>query len=334
MADEAEGQELNVTELSARRLRMQQKLLRDFGPVIPKLLKEDDVVEIIVNPDGTLWVERLGKPLGVIGQLGATPTESAARADTIIRDMAGYYGFVVTQQSPRVQAVVPWDGSRFHGLIPPNVDAPCFAIRRRASRVFELDEYVSTGVMRQDQCDLIKTAIAEHRNILVVGGTGSGKTTLLNAVIRQMTHLNPQERLLIIEDTAELQAIAANRVNMLTSEHCTMSDLLKDCLRLRPDRILVGEVRGKEALDMLMAWNTGHEGGCATIHANNAAAGLTRLATLVRMADNPPNPIEPVIGEAVHVLVHISRTAEGRRIHGVLEVGGYRDSLYGFQAAA
>ena len=334
MVDLTEANELNVSELSARRLRMQQKLLRDFGPVIPKLLKEDDVVEIIVNPDGSLWVERLGKPLSVIGQLGGTVAESSARADTIIRDMAGYYGFVVTQQYPRVQAVVPWDGSRFHGLIPPNVDAPCFAIRRRASRVFELEEYVTGGAMSQEHCEAIKSAVAKHRNILVVGGTGSGKTTLLNAVIREMTHVNPHERLLIIEDTAELQAIAANRVNMLTSEHCSMSDLLKDCLRMRPDRILVGEVRGKEALDMLMAWNTGHEGGCATIHANNAAAGLTRLATLVRMADNPPNPIEPVIGEAVHVLVHIARTPEGRRIQGVLEVGGYLNSLYGFQAAA
>ena len=334
MADGNEPSDLNVAELSARRRRMQEKLLRDFGPLIPKLLKEDDVVEIIVNPDGTLWVERLGKTLELIGQLGSNATESAARADTIIRDMAGYYGVVVTQENPRVQAVVPWDGSRFHGLIPPNVDAPCFAIRRRASRVFELEEYVSTGVMSPDQCDAIKTAIADHRNILVVGGTGSGKTTLLNAIIRQMTHLSPAERLLIIEDTAELQAIARNRVNMLTSEHCSMSDLLKDCLRLRPDRILVGEVRGKEALDMLMAWNTGHEGGCATIHANNAAAGLTRLATLVRMADNPPDPIEPVIGEAVHVLVHIARTPGGRRIQGVLEVGGYRNGLYGFQTSA
>jgi type IV secretion system protein VirB11 len=136
------------------------------------------------------------------------------------------------------------------------------------------------------------------------------------------------ERVFIIEDTGEIQCAAENFVQYHTSLEVTMTMLLKTTLRMRPDRILVGEVRGPEALDLLMAWNTGHEGGAATLHANNARSGLDRLAMLISMHPESPRPIEPLIGEAVHVIVHIARTPEGRCVQEILEVAGYADGAY------
>ena len=182
--------------------------------------------------------------------------------------------------------------------------------------------------MTAEQCASIKTAIREHRNILVIGGTGSGKTTLVNAVINEMVAEFPSERVFIIEDTGEIQCAAANFVQYHTTVEVTMTMLLKTTLRMRPDRILVGEVRGEEALDLLDAWNTGHPGGAATLHANSATEGLTRLKSLVSRNKSAPSEIEPLIGEAVHVVISIARTPEGRRIQEIVEVSGYADGRY------
>ena len=162
----------------------------------------------------------------------------------------------------------------------------------------------------------------------MIGGTGSGKTTLVNAIINAMVEFDPAERVFIIEDTGEIQCAAENFVQYHTSLEVTMTMLLKTTLRMRPDRILVGEVRGPEALDLLMAWNTGHEGGAATLHANNARSGLDRLAMLISMHPESPQPIEPLIGEAVQVIVHIARTPEGRCVQEILEVSGYAGGAY------
>lgn len=162
----------------------------------------------------------------------------------------------------------------------------------------------------------------------MIGGTGSGKTTLVNAVINEMVLTNPRERIFIIEDTGEIQCSAKNFVQYHSTLEVSMTMLLKTTLRMRPDRILVGEVRGPEALDLLMAWNTGHEGGAATLHANNAKAGLDRLAMLISMHPDSPKPIEPLIADAVHVVVHIARTQEGRQVQEIIEVKGYKDGQY------
>ncbi|MCB0162230.1 MAG: Flp pilus assembly complex ATPase component TadA, partial [Caldilineaceae bacterium] len=192
-----------------------------------------------------------------------------------------------------------------------------------------LAQYVERGIMTAQQRDSLIAAVRAHRNILVIGGTGSGKTTLVNAIINEMVLQDPTERVFIIEDTGEIQCAAENYVQYHTSIDVTMTALLKTTLRMRPDRILVGEVRGPEALDLLMAWNTGHEGGAATLHANNAKAGLDRLAMLISMHPDSPKPIEPLIGEAVHVVVHIARTPDGsRRIQEILEVSGYANGQY------
>ena len=302
--------------------RAKRKLERDMGADLLAALYDPKTVEIMLNADGKLWQERLGEPMKCIGSM------RVAQAQAIIETIAGYHGKEVTRQKPILEGELPLDGSRFAGQLPPVVPAPTFAIRKRAVAIFTLDQYVEGGIMTPQQRQVLGDSVAAHRNILVIGGTGSGKTTLVNAIINQMVANDPAERVFIIEDTGEIQCAAENYVQYHTSIDVTMTALLKTTLRMRPDRILVGEVRGPEALDLLMAWNTGHEGGAATLHANNAKAGLDRLAMLISMHPDSPKPIEPLIGEAVHVVVHIARTPEGRRIQEILEVSGYHDGQY------
>ncbi len=310
------------SEFSSVRERARKKLERDMGPELLLALNDPRTVELMLNADGRLWQEKLGESMRCIGSM------RASQAQAIIETVAGYHGKEITRHQPILEGELPLDGSRFAGQIPPVVPAPTFAIRKKAIAVFTLEQYVEQDILTSRQHEQLVAAVAERRNLLVVGGTGSGKTTLVNAIIHEMVRLNPDERVFIIEDTGEIQCFADNHVQFHTSMDVSMTALLKTTLRMRPDRILVGEVRGPEALDLLMAWNTGHEGGAATLHANNARAGLDRLAMLISMHPDSPRPIEPLIGEAVHVLVHIARTAQGRRVQEILQVCGYRDGRY------
>jgi type IV secretion system protein TrbB len=308
-----------VTEHTGTLERQLEKLRRDFGQVFLAALADSETVEILLNPDGTLWQERLGeKPV----QIGSMTRE---KADSVLRTIAACVQTTITREKPTIECELPLDGSRFAGQIPPVVPAPAFAVRKRASRVFSMEQYVEAGILTPEQKEFLREAIREHRNILVVGGTGGGKTTFVNGLIREATTQFPSERLIIVEDTGELQCTAANYVQYHTSPECDMTDLVRTTLRMRPDRILVGEVRGPEALDLLMSWNTGHEGGIATVHANNAVAGLARMVTLVSMNPKAPRLIEPLIGEAVDVLVHIERKdgGAGRIVREVLVVEGW-----------
>ena len=302
--------------------RAREKLRRDMGAVMVDALADPRTVELVLNADGRLWQERLGERLHVIG------TVAPARAEAIIKTVAGYHDKEITRGSPTIEAELPIDGSRFAGQLPPVVPAPCFAIRKRAVAVFSLADYVERDIMSAKQAAVIGDAVGRHRNILVTGGTGSGKTTLVNAVIGAMVAADPSERLVIIEDTGEIQCAAENFVQYHTTPEVSMTALIRATLRMRPDRILVGEVRGPEALDLLMAWNTGHPGGAATLHANDARAGLARLEMLISMRPDSPRPIAPLIGEAVHVIVHISRTPTGRRVESLLEVQGWSNGEY------
>ncbi len=296
-----------------------EQLRRSCTPFI-QYLTEEGVVEIMLNPDGKLFVEKLGEGIKHVGFV--TPVQAIALMTTI----AGLINEIVDRQNPILECEFPLDNSRFEGLIPPVVQNPTFALRLKASKIFTLAEYVEKGIMTPEQEAVIKQAILDHKNILICGGTGSGKTTLTNAVIHQISETHPTDRLVIIEDTGELQCSADNYVTLRATIDVSMLTLLKATMRLRPDRILVGEVRGGEALSLLKAWNTGHPGGVATVHANGPEAGLIRMASLIQEAT--PAPMDRLIAEAVNIVVFIQKTQNGRKVSAVVEVMDYVDGKY------
>lgn len=302
--------------------RAKRKLERDMGPLLLSALNDPRTVELMLNADGRLWQECLGEKMMCIG------TMRAAQAEAIIKTVAGYHSKEITHSNPMIEGEFPLDGSRFAGQLPPVVPLPTFAIRKRAIMIFTLEQYLAAGIVSDTQYQTIKGAVADHRNILVSGGSGSGKTTLINAIINEMVASDPAERVFIIEDTGEIQCAAENFVQYHSSSEVSMTALLKATLRMRPDRILVGEVRGPEALDLLDAWNTGHEGGAVTVHANDTHAALTRLKSLVTRHESAPTDIEALIGEVVHMIVHMVRTPSGRRIQEIVTVSGYEDGHY------
>lgn len=310
--------------------RNMDALSRQAGPELLRALEDPATCEVMLNPDGRLWWERFGGDNGPMAQIGVI---ERPRAQAICDTVAGCLGKVITASSPQLDGEWPLDGSRFSGAIPPIVTAPMFSIRKRASRVFTLDEYVAQGVMTAFQRDLLGQAVADRKNILVVGGTSSGKTTLTNALIAEMIRYDPHVRLIIAEDTLEIQCAAQNVIFMHTSDTVTMTLLLKQMLRLRPDRICIGEVRDHVALDVMDAWNTGHEGGIATFHASSALRGLSRLRGLISRNEYAPDDIEDVIGEAAHRIVFIERTPEGRRVKEILAVDGYNRETQRYNTA-
>lgn len=249
-----------------------------LGPAIAIWLEDPVVVEVMLNPDGRLWVDRLTEGLTDTGE-----RLSAADGERIIRLVAHHVGAEVHPGSPRVSAELPETGERFEGLIPPVVAAPAFAIRKPAVAVFTLDDYVAAGIMSADEADVLRRAVERRRNVLVAGGTSTGKTTLVNALLAEVAKTS--DRVVLIEDTRELQCKASNLVALRTKDGvASLSDLVRSSLRLRPDRIPIGEVRGAEALDLLKAWGTGHPGGIGTIHAGSALGALRRLEQLIQEA--------------------------------------------------
>ena len=297
-------------------------LRQAMGPIIAGALAERLVVEVMVNPDGKIWVDRIGEGRSWTGELLA-----AADAERILRLLADHAGEVVTRDHPRVSATLPLTGERFQGAFMPVVTSPAFAIRKRPEVVFSLDDYVAGGMMTQAQAVAIRAAAVGRQNILIVGGTGSGKTTLANAILAEPAFVS--DRVVLIEDIAELQCSALDQIQMLTKRTepvVTMTDLVRDTLRLRPDRIVIGEVRDGSALDLLKAWNTGHPGGLATIHANSAAEGLTRLEDLIgEVTQRIPYR---AIAQAINVVVYIERTAMGREVKTVSRVTGRQGEAY------
>lgn len=306
--------------MESKESRTIEQISRCAGDKLLTALHNPKTIEIMLNPDGSLWVEQLGHNSECIGKL------NQAMALALMQHTAGYYSKELNSDNPILECEFPIDGSRFAGLIPPVVSKPTFTIRKKAISIFSLEQYLENSIITERQYQVICKSISSHKNILVIGGTGSGKTTLINAIIQKMVELKPEERPVIIEDTGEIQCSAINAVQLHTTSKVSMTDLLKTTLRLRPDRILVGEVRGQEALDLLMAWNTGHPGGAATLHANDAKSGLDRLSTLITMSDHAPDQIEKLIAEAVNVVVCIVRTSAGRIVKEIISVDGYDSS--------
>lgn len=297
------------------RAREVEALRRALGGEILGALEDPGVIEVMLNPDGSLWEDRLGAGMARIGQV------DAVRALTIVNTVAAMLETVVTADRPILECELPLDGSRFEGLIPPLVERACFALRKKASLVFTLEDYVQRGIMSAAQRAAIEGAVAARKNVLVCGGTGTGKTTLANAVLECVGRVDPEHRVVVIEDTRELQVGASNVVFLRTSDGVDMTQLLRATMRLRPDRIVVGEVRDRSALALLKAWNTGHPGGVGTVHANDAGAALIRVGQLVQEAGVPASP--ELIGEAVNVVVSMKRTPQGRVIDAVAAVHGW-----------
>lgn len=228
-----------------------------------------------------------------------------------------------TKEMPIIEGEFPLDNSRFAAQLPPVVASPTFALRKKASLVFTLENYVEKNMMTEHQKEIIKEAIREHKNIVIVGGTSSGKTTLTNACIDYMSKIANEERIIIIEDTGEIQCKAVNSVLFHTTVHTSITDLLKTTLRMRPDRIIIGEVRDHTALDLLDAWSTGHPGGISTIHANNSLQALDRIEGLVSRHNNAPDDKKSVISNAVDLIINIRKTGLNRKVEEILELEGY-----------
>ncbi|WP_157215336.1 P-type conjugative transfer ATPase TrbB [Flavisphingomonas formosensis] len=298
--------------------RRRAMLRTAMGPAIAAALSDPRVIEIMVNPDGALRVDILGE-----GRVDTEVRLDAPQVERIIRLVASHARAEVHGERPIVSAELPphgqGAGERFEGILPPVSIAPCFSIRKPAARVYTLMDYVADGVMSAETARLLSLAVVDRRNILIAGGTSSGKTTLANALLAEMAHLD--ERVILIEDTRELQSPAHDTVALRTRAGAvTMGDLVRSTLRLRPDRIIVGEVRGGEALDMLKAWNTGHPGGIATVHANSASSALYRIEQLIQEA--VVTVPRRLVAEAIDMIVFIAGRGTARRIETVARVAG------------
>ncbi len=306
--------------------RLVRKLQEALGDQICVALDDTSVVEIMLNPDGRLFIERLGHGIAAVGEM------SSAAAEIVIGSVAHALQSQADDEQPIISGELPIGGHRFEGLLPPIVSRPTFTIRRRASRLIPLDDYVSSKVMTVRQAEIVRNAIESRLNILISGGTGSGKTTLANAVIAEIVEAAPEDRIVILEDTAEIRCVAENAVALHTSDTVDMARLLKSTMRLRPDRIIVGEVRDGAALTLLKAWNTGHPGGITTIHSNSAMSALRRLEQLT--AEVSQQPMREVIGEAVDLIVSIERIGRGRRVRDVVHVESFNGSRYETETCA
>lgn len=305
--------------------RRRSSLARALGPAIADALSAPDVVEAMVNADGQLWLDRVG-----YGLEATEHTLSAPDRETAIRILAHEAGEIVGEDRPALAAILPQSAARVQALLPPLVPAPILAIRKRPTKIYRLADYVADGIATKRQAEALLDAVEAKSNIVVAGGTGSGKTTLLNALLAESAF--HEARVVILEDTAELQCAAPNCVQLLTKRTTppvTMRDLVQMTLRLRPDRIVVGEVRDGAALEVLKAWNTGHPGGLLTLHANSAQDALARLEdlTLEQSAHAPRR----LIASAVDMVVFITRTPTGRAITEIARVRGVKNETYELQ---
>jgi type IV secretion system protein TrbB len=274
-----------------------------FGEDIAGFMDDPDVIEVMVNPDGKLWVESLTK-----GKCFANIVFESKQAANVIKLVAAYRDAIANYDHPEVSCELPESGARFQGWLPPVVVEPTFTIRKKAIQVFSLDDYVKADSLSAKQAAMLSDALKKHKNILIAGGTASGKTTFANALLNELK--GSSDRVVVLEDLPELQITVADNVILRTSETKSMRDLVKGIMRMRPDRIIIGEVRDAAALELLKAWNTGHPGGICTIHANSPQATLARLEDLVHEAVS----VVPtrLIQQAIDIIVFMRRDKKGK----------------------
>jgi type IV secretion system protein VirB11 len=310
---------MTITSLQSATLARGARMLKTaLGPDVAGWLEDSSVVEVMLNPDGRLWVDRLSTGLADTGE-----RLSPADGERIVRLVAHHVGAEVHAGAPRVSAELPGTGERFEGLLPPVVAAPAFAIHKPAVAVFTLNDYVGARIMEAEAAAVLRDAVTDRANILVAGGTSTGKTTLTNALLAEVAKTT--DRVVLIEDTRELQCLTPNLVALRTKDGvATLSDLVRSSLRLRPDRIPIGEVRGPEALDLLKAWGTGHPGGIGTIHAGSAIGALRRLEQLIQEA--VVTVPRALIAETIDIIAVLSGRGAARRLSELARVDGLNAS--------
>ncbi|HVH64767.1 MAG TPA: CpaF family protein [Candidatus Acidoferrum sp.] len=296
---------------------------KDYGPITP-LLTDHTITEVMVNGPNQIYVERKGQLT-----LSEVKFPSNAELIRVIRDIAAFVGRRIDEDSPMVDCRLP-DGSRVNAIIPPlAIDGASLTIRKFAKDPFTVQDLVGFGTLTAEAAAFLEACVKGHFNMLVAGGTGSGKTTTLNVL---SSFIPDNERVVTIEDAAELQLRQPHKVRLESrparldgTGRVSIRDLVVNSLRMRPDRIVIGECRSGEALDMLQAMNTGHDGSLTTIHANSPRDTLARLETLVLMSgvDLPQRAIREQIASAIHIIVQQSRLRDGsRRITNITEVVG------------
>lgn len=304
------------------------------GPEIAGLLQRDDIMEIYINDDGLLRYKSLTE-----GKRKTGVYFDPYKVRAIIELITGQARKVVNEDIPSISTEIVGYGCRFQGELPPIVRNPQFNIRKKATKIFTFNDYVSDGALDPFHRDYLEKAIKARKNILVVGGTGTGKTTFLNAVLEAIARISPDHRIISLEDLPELQCPADDYSPMFTMQDAgaggvkyNMTRLLADCMRRSPDRIVIGEVRDGAAYTMLKAWNTGHPGGACTVHANDAVSGLARIKSLSQEDPDASNDLKELIGQAIDVVLSIVHATlanglEGRKIDKVIEVERYDSVL-------
>lgn len=307
--------------------RLVSKLKRELGVSIVSAIENPDVLEVCVNSDGRIWLEEKTKRL-----YDTVDTIRQQNLTAALGTIAAMNGIELNENSPVLQAELPLDGSRVQGAIPPvSPGGPSMSIRKHASAIFPLSRYVGEGRISEDAVQYLRQAIGNAKNVLVAGGTSSGKTTFVNALIRELLEIAPNDRLILIEDTQELQCATKNKQNFVATKGVPMRELVRTAMRYRPDRIIIGEVRGGEALDLLKSWNTGHPGGFATVHANDAASALLRLEQLI--SEVSVTPMRALIAEAIDVVVYMREFGRlGRQVTEIISVTGFGEGEYKYES--